>query len=154
MTAREFKVIGGLYEATAETWSAKTTAEVREALRSAGEVGRTLSLASGQRSFGAQYLPRSGGLVLDVGELERGAVEIDHEPDGSIWVRAGGGTRFSDLKRLFPSHRSYCPPTTDTITLAGALAACTHSSAGYFADSVRAFRLECANGASHACRHN
>jgi hypothetical protein len=154
VTAREFQVIGGLYAATAETWSAKTTSEVRAALRSAGEAGRTLSLASGQRSFGAQYLPRADGVVLDVGELERGAVEVDAEADGSIWVRAGGGTRFSDLKRLFPGHRSYCPPTTDTITLAGALAACTHSSAGYFADSIRAFRLECANGASYACRHD
>lgn len=152
VTTREFRVIGGLYEARAETWRATTTAEVRAALRAAGKSGRTVSLASGQRSFGAQYLPRADGVVLDVGALERGAVEIEADADGSIWVRAGGGTRFSDLKRLFPGYRSYCPPTTDTITLAGALAACTHNSAGYFADSVRAFRLECANGVSYACR--
>jgi len=151
---RQFQVIGGLYETRAEVRSARTTQELRAALRWAAEAGRPLSLASGQRSFGKQYLPVPNGAVLDVGELERGARQLESELDGSIWVRAGGGTRFRDLRQLFPRHRTYCPPTTDTITLAGALAACTHSSAGYFADSVRAFRLECANGASYLCQRD
>jgi FAD/FMN-containing dehydrogenase len=149
---RRFRVIGGVHEATAEVCTAKTTGEVRAALRAAAGTGRQLALSGGQRSFGGQFLPAPGGLVLDVGELERGATELEREPDGSIWVRAGGGTRFSDLRELFPGFRTYCPPTTDTITVAGAFAACTHNSGGYFADSVRAFRLECANGASYHCR--
>jgi hypothetical protein len=154
VTERRFQVIGGIHEAVAETWNATTTDEVRRALRSAAAGGRTVALAGGQRSFGAQYLPAPGGLVLDVGELERGATELEREADGSIWVRAGGGTRFSDLRRLFPGHRTHSPPTADGISLAGALAACTHSASGYFADSLRAFRLECANGKSYACRRD
>jgi hypothetical protein len=154
VTERRFQVIGGVYEARAEMWSATTTEEVRARLRSAAKSGRTVSLAAGQRSFGVQYLPAAGGLVLDVGELERGATELEREADGSIWVRAGGGTRFSDLRRLFPGHRTYCPPTADGISLAGALAACTHSASGFFADSLRAFRLECAGGASYSCRRD
>ncbi len=152
MTKRRFQVIGGVYEASAETWSATTTEEVRARLREAAATRRTLSLAAGQRSFGVQYLPVPGGLVLDVGELERGATELEREADGSIWIRAGGGTRFSDLRRMFPGHRTHSPPTADEISLAGALSACTHSASGFFADSVRAFRLEGANGASYACR--
>jgi FAD/FMN-containing dehydrogenase len=42
-------------------------------------------------------------------------------------------------------------PTSDQITLAGALAACVHSSGGYFADSVRAFRFLEVGGAAHEC---
>jgi FAD/FMN-containing dehydrogenase len=154
VTERKFQVIGGMFGATCETRVARTTEAVRAAFRAASEDGRTFSLAGGQRSFGVQYLPAAGGVVLDVGELERGAEELERASDGSVWIRAGGGTRFSDLKRLFPKHRTYCPPTTDTITLAGALAACTHSSGGYFADSVRTFRLECPNGATYVCHRD
>jgi FAD/FMN-containing dehydrogenase len=146
-----FHVIGGIYEAEAQALVARTRGEVQEAFQKARRSGDRLSLASGRRSFGTQYLPAPGGKVLDVGELERGAVLVSEDSDGAIWVRAGGGTRFSDLRELFPRFRTYCPPTADAISIAGALAACTHSSAGYFADSVRAFRLECPDGSSHLC---
>lgn len=152
MSERPYHVIGGLYDAAAETWAVKTTDDVRAALRSAAESGRKVSLASGQRSFGKQYLPVPEGVVLDVGDLERSATALEGTSDGSLWIRAGGGTRFSDLRSLFPQHRTSCPPTADSISLAGALSACTHSASGFFADSLRAFRLECANGASYVCR--
>jgi FAD/FMN-containing dehydrogenase len=154
VSERRYRVIGGLYDAGAETWVASTTEEVRRAFRTAADSGRTVSLASGQRSFGLQYLPASGGAVLDVGELERGATVLESTADGSLWIRAGGGTRFSDLRALFPGYRTSCPPTADSISLAGALSACTHSASGFFADSLRAFRLECASGASYACRRD
>lgn len=154
MTERRFQVIGGLYEATAETWTVRGTEELRTALGTAAARGRKVSLAAGRRSFGAQYLPAPSGVVLDVAELDRGATELEGESDGSIWIRAGGGTRFSDLREAFPGHRTHSPPTADAISLAGALSACTHSASGYFADSIRAFRLECANGASYDCRRD
>jgi FAD/FMN-containing dehydrogenase len=151
---RRYRVIGGLHDASAETWVANTTDEVRRALRSVARSGRTVSLASAQRSFGAQYLPAPGGVLLDLGELERGATPLETTADGTLWIRAGGGTRFSDLRQLFPGYRTSCPPTADSISLSGAISACTHSASGFFADSLRAFRLECANGTSYACRRD
>lgn len=145
------EVIGGLYEATAEVWSAKTKEEVLAAFSRAQSEGQKLTLAGAQRSFGEQYLPPHGGKVLDVSSLDRGAQIIEQEPDGSVWIRAGGGTTFRDLHEMFPSYRVSCPPTTDTITLAGALAACTHNSAGYFADAVRAFTLLTPRGQTLFC---
>ncbi len=145
------EVIGGLYEATAEVWSAKTKEEVLGAFSRARGEGTLLTLAGARRSFGEQYLPPPGGKVLDVSSLDRGAQIVEQEPDGSVWIRAGGGTTFRDLHEMFPSYRVSCPPTTDTITLAGALAACTHNSAGYFADAVRAFTLLTPSGETLSC---
>lgn len=145
------EVIGGLYEATAEVWPGNTKEEVLTAFSRAQREGIQLTLAGARRSFGEQYLPPTDGKVLDVSSLDRGAQIIEQEPDGSVWVRAGGGTTFRDLHEMFPAHRVSCPPTTDTITLAGALAACTHNSAGYFADAVRAFNLLTPNGRTLAC---
>jgi hypothetical protein len=55
------------------------------------------------------------------------------------------------LHALFPRHRVRCVPTSDRVTVAGALAACVHSAGGYFADSVRAFTLLTVQGATLEC---
>jgi len=141
MLTRELKVLGGLFEARAPILLAKSQDDVITAFERAERSGHRLAIAGAKRSFGEHYLPSAGDVVLDVEELDRGATLLSEEADGSLWVRAGGGTTFRDLRKLFPGHRTYCPPTADTISLAGALATCTHSSGGYFADSVRAFSV-------------
>lgn len=151
MQTRVLEVIGGLYEATAEVESARTKDEVLAAFRRASESGQRLTIAGARRSMGEQYLPPDGGAVLDVSELDRGASIVETSPDGSIWVRAGGSTTFQDLRRAFPRHRPHCPPTTDTVSLAGALSACSHNSLGYFPESVRAFSLLAPSGEVFSC---
>jgi len=148
---RELKVLGGLFEAEALVWVATSKTEVLAAFQRAAREGRELTIAGARRSFGKHYLPAEGGVVLDVSELDRTADIVERQDDGAIWVRTGAGTTFKDLRRLFPDHRTYCPPTTDTITLAGALANCTHNSGGYFPDSVRAFTLLAPSGEVHTC---
>jgi FAD/FMN-containing dehydrogenase len=151
MQSRELRVLGGLYESRAPVVLANSRGEVQSAFEHAAQAGQRVTVAGAKRSFGEHYLPPDGGVVLDVAELDRGATLLSEEDDGSLWVRAGGGTTFRDLRRLFPEHRTYCPPTADRISLAGALATCTHNSAGYFADSVRAFSLICPSGVTHHC---
>jgi hypothetical protein len=146
------EVIGGLYEATAEVIAARNKAEVFAAFREARDQGFRLTLAGARRSFGEQYLPPSGAKVLDASELEHSATVIETEPDGSIWVRASGSITLRELGVAFPGHRVSCPPTTDTITIAGALSACTHNSASYFAEAVRAFVVLTPRGDELYCR--
>lgn len=151
MPTRQLKVLGGLFEAEVDLVDVRSRQDVFAAFSRAKVAGQTVTIAGAQRSFGLHYLPPEGGVVLDVSELERGASVVEREEDGTIWVRAGAGTTFKDLRRLFPDHRTYCPPTTDTITLAGALSNCTHNSGGYFADSVRAFSLLSPTGETLRC---
>lgn len=150
-TEERLEVIGGMYEATAEILSARTQGEVLSSFARAHREGFRLTISGARRSFGEQYLPTEGGKVLDVAGLDRGATLLAEEPDGSIWVRSGGGTTFKDLCLAFPRHRVSSPPTTDTITVSGALAACVHNSASYFADSVRAFVLLAPSGETFHC---
>lgn len=129
--------------------------ELQEIFARARHERQPLTLLGGQRSFGEQFLPVEAGLCVDVSALERGAVVKHSFDDGRLLVRVGGGTRFEDLHAAFPGHRVRCVPTSDRITVAGALAACAHSAAGYFADSVPAFTvltlqgeiIECSAGA-------
>lgn len=151
MPTRQLKVLGGLFEAQAEVRSATSKEDVLSAFARAERSGHSLTIAGAQRSFGHHYLPLPNGAVLDVSNLERSVAIVESAADGSIWVRAGAGTTFGDLRQAFPEHRTHCPPTTDTITLAGALANCTHNSGGYFADSLRAFTILCPNGQVHRC---
>jgi len=151
MPVRQLEVMGGLYEAEAEVEVVQDEDALRRWFERARRTGERVTLAGARRSFGEQYLPPKGGIVLDLAGFAAGARELETEADGSIWISAGGGTTFKDLRAAFPGHRVYCPPTTDTISLAGALSACTHNSGGYFADSVRAFSLSCPNGQSYEC---
>jgi FAD/FMN-containing dehydrogenase len=133
---------GGLYDRMVDVVSCSDESELLSLLEAARKRGTKLAVLGGARSFGGHFLPPDGALALDVSELGRGEARVvEALSDGKIWVRAGGGNRFCDLRRAFPHHRVRCPPTSDRVTLAGAVAACTHNSAGYFCDEVRALRL-------------
>jgi hypothetical protein len=151
MPVRQLEVIGGLYEAEAPVESVENEGDLRDLFDQVRRSGQRLTIAGARRSLGEQYLPPAGATVVDLARFEAGAHLLETEADGSIWIDAGGGTTFKDLRRAFPGHRAYCPPTTDTVSLAGALSACTHNSGGYFADSVRAFSLLCPNGETYPC---
>lgn len=125
--------------------------ELQEIFARARRERQPLTLLGGQRSFGEQFLPVEAGLCVDVSALERGAVVKHSFDDGRLLVRVGGGTRFEDLHAAFPGHRVRCVPTSDRITVAGALAACAHSAAGYFADSVPAFTVLTVQGEIIEC---
>jgi hypothetical protein len=143
---------GALHEGEVQIREAATAEAVLEAFAEARAHGRSLTLIGARRSFGGQAFPIAGGLALDVGALDRGATVLSELADGSLWIRVGGGTRFIDLHRQFPRHRARGTPTTDTITVAGALASCCHNMAGYFADSVRALCLLTPAGERIECR--
>lgn len=152
---RRLRPPGALQEQEAQVVSCTKQAELQELLAEASRERRRLTLIGGQRSFGGHFLPTDASLGVDISALERGAVVKQSLPDGRLLVRVGGGTRFEDLHAAFPQRRVRCVPTSDRITVAGALAACAHSAAGYFADSVQAFTLltvqgdviECSAGA-------
>ena len=105
---------GALHEGEVEIAEASSADAVLAAFAQARRSGRTLTLVGARRSFGGQAFPVAGGLGLDVSALDRGATQLSEEPDGSVWVRAGGGTRFRDLHEQFPGHRVHGAPTTIT----------------------------------------
>lgn len=135
----------------AEVVSCSHQSELQALFARAWRERRRLTLIGGQRSFGEHFLPSQTSLGVDVSALERGAVVKHSFDDGRLLVRAGGGTRFEDLRAAFPRHRVRCVPTSDRITVAGALAACAHSAAGYFADSVQSFVLLTVQGEIIEC---
>jgi hypothetical protein len=143
---------GALHEGEFLVREAATTSAVLEAFAEAREHGRSLTLMGARRSFGGQAFPIDGGLALDIGALDRGATVLSENDDKSAWIRVGGGTRFIDLHRQFPRHRVRGTPTTDTITVAGALASCCHNMTSYLADSVRALTLLTPAGERIECR--
>jgi FAD/FMN-containing dehydrogenase len=142
---------GGLFDEHLPVLDCPDESSLIEALRWANSAGRRVTLMGSGRSFGHQFHPSDGGVVLHISRLDREARIVETNDDGTVWVRAGGGTRFCDLKGWFPGYRCLYPPTSDTVTLAGAIAACTHNTNGYFADDMRAFRLITAQGDSIAC---
>lgn len=141
---------GGLYETTAPCLAATTAPEVLQAFLSAEQEGQRCTLVGARKSFGEQFLPPPGQLALDVSRLDVGVQCVEDAGD-TVWVRAGGGTTFAELRRSFPDCQAHCPPTSDGISIAGALSACTHNSAGYLADAVRAFTLVAPNGQTYRC---
>jgi FAD/FMN-containing dehydrogenase len=90
-------------------------------------------------------------LGVDTTRLPALATALEVDERGDLWVRASGSLTFEGLCHAFPGHIPYDPPTGDRITLAGALAACSHSAVGYFADRVRAFSLLTDEGRVHRC---
>ena len=145
---------GARHEAIVSLRRADSVSAVLAAFAEASETGQPLTLVGGRRSFGGQGFPTGGALGLDVGALERGATALETEADGSLWIRAGGGTRFCDVHQSFPGYRAHGGPTTDSVTLAGSLSACVHNIMGYFADEVRAFTLLTPAGERIACRRD
>jgi FAD/FMN-containing dehydrogenase len=148
----QLRTPGALHEGTVPALEASSAQQVLAGFELARARGSSVTLLGARRSFGGQAFPVPGGFALDVGALDRGATVVAEQPDGSLWVRVGGGTRFVDLHAAFPNHRALGTPTTDTITVAGALAACCHGMTGYFADGVRALTLLTPAGERVACR--
>jgi FAD/FMN-containing dehydrogenase len=142
---------GGLDEHLVEVVTCTRQTELIEVFAQASREKRCLTLIGGRRSFGGHFLPTAASLGVDISALERGAREIQTLDDGRLLVRVGGGTRFEDLHAAFPHHRVRSVPTSDRITVAGALAACAHSSGGYFADAVQAFSLLTVQGETIEC---
>lgn len=143
--------MGGLYEATAHVASPATHEELREIVRAARAQSQHLTLIGGRRSFGEHFLPTLGSLGVDTTHLPKEAVLVQTAENGDVWVRASASLTFEALHDLFPNHIPYHPPTGDRITLAGALAACSHDVGGFFADQVRAFSLLTMDGQVHHC---
>lgn len=150
--ASSLRSAGALHEGEVSLLDAPTSAAVLDGFAHARRQGLQVTLIGGRRSFGGQAFPPTGELALDVGALDRGATVVSEQADGSLWLRVGGGTRFVDLHRQFARHRARFNPTTDTITIAGALASCCHNMSGYFADTVRALTLLTPTGERIACR--
>ncbi len=143
--------MGGLYEATAHVALPMTQPELADLLGAAGQRGQRLTLIGGRRSFGEHFLPTTESLGVDTTRLPGIATALEVDERGDLWVRASGSLTFEGLCHAFPGHIPYDPPTGDRITLAGALAACSHSAVGYFADRVRAFSLLTTDGRVHRC---
>lgn len=142
---------GALVDAYIDVVRCTDAHQLRDIFRSAQSSGRQVALMSGQRSFHGQCLPVEGGIAIDMSACEPRIEIVDRGDSGRIWVRVSGGTRFFELKARFPGHRVLRPPTSDHISVAGALSACSHKSTGFFADGVRAFRLLTPTGELRKC---
>lgn len=149
--SRIFRPPGSLIEHQARVIDCASEPQLLEIFEHFSQSNSRLTLVGNRRSFGQHFIPVDHGTAVDISALDRGARVIEQGENGHLWVAVGGGTRFMDLARAFPNHRVRAVPTSDRITVAGALAACAHSSRGYFADSVRAFRLLTPRGDIYDC---
>jgi FAD/FMN-containing dehydrogenase len=134
--------------------------EARQAFELAAKAGTTLTLVGARRSFEAHFLPPSAGGLALASERLKGPVIVLGQRDGVLRVRSPAGNSFGELlASVHASAGDYMPfscPTAASISLGGALAACTHGRTtdtygGYFADRVTSFRLVCPNGAVIDC---
>lgn len=143
---------GGMDEGSARCWFPNSEAELFELYRDAQKSGVRLTLVGAKKSFGGHFLCPHGADACDVGALRRTAAIVERSADGSmIWVSVAAGVTFKQLLSEFPGYRPENPPTSDGISVAGALASCTHNMGGFFADSVRAFTLLAPDGQSYRC---
>lgn len=150
--ATEFLAKGGLDEARSRCWFPTSEADVLELYRQTAEVGRRLTLVGAQKSFGGHFLCAEGAEACDVTGLGRATRLVERDDAaGTIWVSVAAGVTFRQMLHEFPGYRPESPPTSDGISVGGALASCTHNMAGFFADSVRAFTLLAPNGESYRC---
>lgn len=150
----ELRAAGGLHEARASLHRPRSVAELAAVFADARRRGVRLTLVGGRRSFGEQFLPSPGAEAVDTTGITTDAAQAlptDVADGDELWVRAPAATTFEELARCFPGYLPHHPPTGDRITLAGALAACTHDAVGYFADAVRAFTLMTPDGRTHRC---
>lgn len=144
--AEALRAMGGLQEGHAVVHRPRSVAELRALLASGGPY----ALVGARHSFGAHFFPVAGGAAIDVTALP-GAVTVLEDDGAHRWVRAGGSVTFEALVAAVPGYMPQYPPTSDLITLAGALTACTHDSAGFFAEHVRRFTLLAPDGTEHDC---
>lgn len=148
--ATPLRAMGGLFEAPAPIHRPATAEELAAIFGEAQRRGARLTLVGGRRSFGEHFLPPEGAEAVDLAALQGSLEVLERDADG-LWLRAPGSTTFAELFARFPDHLACHPPTGDRITLAGALSACAHDSAGYFADSVRALTLMTPDRGIHTC---
>lgn len=142
--------MGGLFETQARVLRPTTVEEVQALFRRTG--AKTYSLVGARHSFGPHFFPTPTGEAIDLTCLPMGATPLEADDSGHRWVRASGCMTFEALAAAVPGFLARCPPTSDLITLGGALAGCTHDSVGYFADHVRRFTLVTPDGRVHDCR--
>lgn len=142
--------MGGLSEVEAAVHRPTTLAEVRELFE--GAAAHSYSLVGARHSFGPHFFPAADGQAIDVTSLPTAVTPLEDPDAEHRWVRASGNLTFEALAAAVPGYLPRHPPTSDLITLAGALAGCTHDSIGYFADHVRRFTLLTPDGRLHDCR--
>jgi len=141
--------MGGLAETHAPVHRPRSLAALRALF--AGAEGRSFSLVGARHSFGAQIFPVAGGEAIDLTELGGSVTLLEGEGPEQRWVRASGSMTFEALAAAVPGFLTRRPPTSDLITLAGALVGCTHDSVGFFADHVRRFTVLTPDGRLHEC---
>lgn len=151
--------MGGLDELHSVVHRPRSIDDLRHLFAKASESQgrRTFALIGGRQSFGGHFFPSDGGEGIDTTFLPREIVRLESE-DGdrsgdpsALWVRASGNVTFDELAATFPEYLPRHPPTSDRVTLAGSLAACTHDSVDFFARYVRRFTLLTTDGRIHDC---
>ncbi|MGA7123107.1 MAG: FAD-binding protein, partial [Polyangiaceae bacterium] len=143
--------VGGLYEATARVHRPRSLDELAAVFADARQKGKQLTLVGAGRSFGRQFLPPEGVDAVDTTALP-GQTTLNERTADGLWVRAPGGRTFEELWRDVPNHLPRHAPTGDRITIAGALAACSHNTRDFFTRDVRSFRVMTPDGAVVDCR--
>lgn len=147
----DLRPMGGLSQTRAYVHRPRTALALRELLTSSSAgSARRFSIVGGRHSFGEHFLPPPGAEAIDTTMLGGPVVELETTAD-TKWVRVPGCTTFEALAAAVPGYLPRSPPTSDLITVAGALSACTHDSHGFFADHVRRFTLLTPDGTEHVC---
>jgi FAD/FMN-containing dehydrogenase len=150
-TPRTLLSAGGLYETTAPVYRPRTTKELASLLADALRHGKRLTLIGAGRSFGRHFFPPEGVRGVDTTALCGTVTPLEATGDG-LWVRVPGSHSFEQLWRDVPGYLPQHPPTSDRVTIAGALASCGHNTSGFFAEGVRAFRVMIPDGSTLDCR--
>ncbi len=152
---------GGLYSASVERlWAPRSSDEAVSAFHQAAESARAIALVGAQRSFEGHFLPPAGGVAISSERLTGGVRILGPTEGGALRVRALSGTSFRELLAVVHGqgfdYMPYSCPTSEAISLGGALGTNTHGRTtdtygGFFADHVTGFRLVCPDGSVHDC---
>lgn len=143
--------MGGLDEMPARVHRPRSVAELQALLEGART---TFSLVGARHSFGDHFFPAEAGEAIDTTGLGGDVISLEDDERGRRWVRAPGSTTFEALAAAAPGFLPHHPPTSDLVTLAGAIASCTHDSVGFFCDHVRRFSLLTVDGRIHDCHED
>ena len=133
--------MGGLYEAQTLVHRPHDLASIQALFAQACRSGTRLTLSAARRSFGEHFLPPPGASAVDTRGLGGEVEVLDQGNAAGMVARVPAGFSFEALCAAVPSALPWHPPTGDRITLSGAVSACTHDSAGYFANAVQAIEL-------------
>lgn len=149
----ELRAMGGLSETRALVHRPRSVDELRELFVEATrrKSPRTFTLVGGRHSFGGHFLPTEDGEAIDTTALPVSVTRLEADGPEGLWVRVSGNATFEALAAAVPGYLPRHPPTSDLVTLAGALAGCTHDSVGFFAKYVRRFSLLTPDGRIHDC---